>query len=276
MLLVAPAARSPGRGTLVIARAAERSVIAAATSESPLKILLPRSHGDGRWAFISTFGGGLVDGDTIDLDVRIERGARALLGTQASTKVYQSPRKGARQKLTARVEEGAFLAFVPDHTTCFEDARYEQTSSFELAHGASLVTVDVLSCGRSARGERWAFSRYASRTRITRNGALLANEGIVLDPAHGDIAQRMGRFDAVATMFAFGPAASGLREAFHAAATLPLERRADLVIAASPIGEGGAVLRIAGTRIEIVTRAVQSALRDLREIFGDDPFARKW
>ncbi len=129
--------------------------------------------------FLASLGGGLVDGDRIDVDVDVGRGAFALVGTQASTKVYRSPR-GCSQHLAARLAEGAFLALVPDPVVCFAGARYEQRTDVALALGASVLVLDGYTCGRSARGERWAFSRYAARTTIARDGVAAAIDATLL------------------------------------------------------------------------------------------------
>ena len=38
---------------------------------------------------IGSYGGGLLSGDVVELDVAVERDATLVLGTQASTKVYR-------------------------------------------------------------------------------------------------------------------------------------------------------------------------------------------
>ena len=257
---------APGWGALVFAGDGPRTRVHRAVSRAPLKLLLPRNHGPARWAFAATLGGGLVEGDSIELDVRAETGASALLGTQASTKVFRATARGASQTLRAHVGEGALLCVLPDPLVPFAGARYEQSATYALAPGASLVALDVLSCGRSARGERWAFARYASRTRIDDR----VNDAVVLDASEAPPAAAMGRFDVVATLFAVGPRA-------HVAAELPaLGRRAEVVAASSPLAGGGVCLRVAATRIEACLAFLRRALEPVRQSLGDDPFTRKW
>lgn len=252
-----------------------RSVIVRARAESPLKLLFPRNHGVAQWVFTATYGGGLVDGDAILLDVAVEANAAALLSTQSSTKVYRSPR-GTSQALTARVEAGALLAVVPDPVACFAGARYRQSADISLAEGASLVFVDALTCGRAAHGERWDFARYESRSVIARAGRTLAIDATLLAPADGALRARFGRFDAVATAFAFGPRARTVRDAFLAAGAARTVPSAETVIAASPLGDDGAVLRVAASSTGAVLRALGLALSPLASLLGDNPFARKW
>ena len=196
----------PGDAVLEITRVAGRSVVARAAARSPLQLLLPRNHGDAVWAFLSSLGGGLVDGDRVALRVTAGPGAAALLSTQASTKVYRSPR-GCAQRVTAEVGAGGVLVVLPDPVACFAGARLEQALAVELAADATLVAVDAVTCGRAARGERWDLARYRSALTVTRAGAGVLRDVIELDPAHGTLAARMGRFDALATIVATGPRA---------------------------------------------------------------------
>jgi len=268
-----------GEGSIVFDVVARKTAIASLRARAPLKLLAPRNHGVARWAVVSTYGGGLVDGDVIALDVKVKRGARALVGTQASTKVYRSPRGHARQTFVADVDDDALLVVAPDPLVPFAGARYEQRSTIRLAPRASLAWIDVVSCGRAARGERWAFARYAARTRIVvgdRDG-LVVDDALVLD-AEQEPARTMGRFDALATVFVVGPALDATRDALFARhAQSGLEARADVVFAASPVlGGAGACLRVLGARASAVTAFVQAALSDLRATLGDDPFAHRW
>lgn len=279
---LAPAANAPprqrGSGHVAFERAGAATVLRAARAESTLRLLTPRNHGQGAWVFAATFGGGLVDGDTVRLDLTLGEGSTGLVGTQASTKVYRCPTGSCRQDLTATVQPDALLVLVPDPVVCFADARYEQTIHVDLAEGASLVLLDTFTAGRSARGERWQFARYASRVVVTRGGAPFVNDATILDPAHGALAPRLGRFDAVATILLVGPRARGLRDAAIAGAPSPA-RAADLAFAVSPLGDAGALIRVAGTSVEAVTtraRDALSGLAGLATILGDDPFARKW
>jgi urease accessory protein len=268
------ALNAPGRGILSLERGARGTVVRAARANSPLKLLLPRNHGRGIWAYLASFGGGLVDGDSIHLEVDVGARATGLLSTQSSTKVYRSPR-GCRQALQARVGEDGLLVLLPDPVACFAGARYEQETTVTLAPRASLVLLDAFTCGRAARGERWAFSHYLARTLIQREAVPLLVDAIRLDPGEGALPPRMGRFEALAMLAVFGPEVATLREALLRPPP-PLRRRSPLIETASPLGEDGALLRVAATSVEEAMSAVRARLSSLPTLLGDDPLARKW
>ncbi len=262
-------------GTLRVEHVAGRTAVVEARASSPLRLLITRPQRGVTWAFTSTFGGGLVDGDAIGLDVTVGAFARLLLTSQASTKVYRSPR-GARSSLSARVRAGAVLVSWPDPVACFAGARYAQSTAVDLEDGASLVAVETVTAGRVAHGERWSFARYRSDLRVARGGRALVLDALVLDAAHGSIAERMGRFEALATVIVAGPACAAIaRDALAAIAAAPVARGDELLEAASPIDDG-AIVRVAGASIERVASRVRERLAGVSALVGGDPWARKW
>ncbi|MCP3135958.1 urease accessory protein UreD [Pyxidicoccus xibeiensis] len=264
-----------GLARLAFERVGARTVVRTALAHSPLRLLTPRNHGHAAWAYTSSLGGGLVDGDHVSLEVDVAPGASALVSTQGANRVYRSPR-GCRSELTARVEEGALLAVVPDPTVCFTEARYAQTLDVRLAPGASLVLVDPVTSGRDASGERWAFSHYTSTLRVSVGGRALVDERWLLDPTHGPLAERLGRFNALASVLLVGPALATAREALAAqVAALPVSSRAALIPSVSPLGGGGLLLRAAAVSVEELLRTTRAWLSFLPPLLGDDPWARR-
>lgn len=262
-----------GEGHLAFARIGGRAVVTSMWARSPLKLLSPKNHGSASWAYASSFGGGLVDGDRIRLDVEVARGASAYLSTQSSTKVY---RGRAESALVARVDRDALLALVPDPVVCFEGARYAQTIDVSLAEGASLVSVDAFTAGRSARGERWVFESLSSTLRVSCSGRVVLLDPLRLSPAHGSLVSRMGRFDVVATVVLLGAHVQAhARALLESIASSPPERNAASIVAASALGDDGAFVRIASTSVSEATARVRELLAFLPALLGDDPWARK-
>jgi urease accessory protein len=273
-----------GRGRLVFTRVGARTVLEAARANAPLKLLTPDNHGHAAWVFATSFGGGLVDGDAIELSVRVGVGASALVATQSQTKVFRGAR-GATQGLDADVADGALLVLLPDPVACFAGARYSQRTTLALDTTATVIAVETFTSGRRAHGERWSFGRYASRLAILRGGKHVLADAVLLDAAHGAIESRMRGFDAMATVVAVGPGAERVRASLLAAhgervrppQRAPAEGNAPaLAVAASELGPDAAIARIAGPSAQAVMRRVQGLLAPLVASLGDDPFARKW
>ncbi|ATB43598.1 urease accessory protein UreD [Cystobacter fuscus] len=269
------AARREGSARLAFERVGPRTVVRTALAHSPLRLLTPRNHGHAAWVYTSSLGGGLVDGDHLHMDLEVASGASALLSSQGFTRVYRSPR-GCRNELEARVGEGALLALVPDPTVCFTDARYTQRQDIQLAPDASLVLMDLVNAGRSANGERWACASFSSSLRVRQQGRVLLDERWLLEPRHGHLPERLGRFDALGTVLLIGPALASAREALAArVGALPVIPRAGLICSTSPLGPDGIILRAAATFAEALLQQTREWLGFLPSLLGDDPWARR-
>ena len=280
--MVAPVEISPartGHASLKVEVIGGASAVTSAFASSPLKLLTPRPRGRSAWSYTSSFGGGLVAGDETRLELSLGPTARCFLGTQASTKVYRNPDQLPCGHVThATVDAGGLLVFAPDPVQAFAASTYAQRQEFYLAPDASLVLLDWFTSGRAARGERWAFSRFASRSDVFVDAQRAFLDSIRLDPSDGalDSAHRTGRFNCFATLLILGPLVQDMAaKLLTDIAARPVERRAALVCSASPIREG-ALLRIASEHVEAVGQELHRHLAPLAELLGDDPWARKW
>jgi urease accessory protein len=260
---------------LWIERVREQSVVRASFARSPLRLLTPGNHGRAAWVYATTLGGGLVDGDELRLDVAVGEDAACVLSSQGETRVYRSPH-GCSHELRARVQNRALLAVVPDPTVCFAGARYCQRTEIHLAPTAALAFADVLLAGRTAQGERWAFERFAAELTVRLGERVVIGETLLLDPVHGPIGQRFGRFDAFGTLLLVGEplraAREHLREELQSS---PAPARANCLESASALGEGALLVRVAAVSAEDVVHRIRAYLDFLPALLGDDPWTRR-
>ncbi|HEX3132251.1 MAG TPA: urease accessory protein UreD [Planctomycetota bacterium] len=261
----------PGVGRLQVELIDGLSSATVIAAHAPMKLLVPSPRGPAVWAFASSFGGGLVAGDHIALEVTVGEGAATAIGTQSSTKVYRDAVDAwAEQSLHAHVGCGASLALLPDPVTPFAGSRYRQRFDIDLAEAASLLLIDSCTSGRAARDERWAFTAYDSRIRLTRGGAPLLIDATRLDAGGSrSVAERMGRFQTLSTVLLVGPRfAHDTARLLAWCAAQPIEPGAPLRIAASPLADG-VVLRCAATAYEPIDRWLREHLQAAAASFGD-------
>lgn len=170
--------------------------------------------------YVAGYGGGLVSGDSVHLDIDVGTASVLLLLTQGSTKVFKKrgPRISAqpapdlrnnhasaplvsgpsRQTMRFIVRPGASLFLLPDAVTCFEAAEYEQVQRIDVrdATTSSLVLLDWYTAGRTRMAapgalsdapagtnpaELWGFERYASRNEVRVAGTVVVRDSLVLD-----------------------------------------------------------------------------------------------
>ena len=268
-----------GRGYLAVDMVSGQSAVTSTWATSPLKILVPQARGRSVWAYVSSFGGGLVAGDQTRLELDLGAGTCAFAGTQAATKVYRNPsRRPCSHSTRARVAARAVLVFAPDPVQAFADSTYTQRQEFRLEADSGLLLTDWFTSGRAARGERWCFSRFESRNEVFIAGKRIFLDSIRLDSARefNASAHQTGRFNCFAMLLMVG---RGFKEAAERVlvemAGRPVARREALVMSASPIG-GGVLIRLAGEGVEAVGRELREYLKTAAPLLGDDPWARKW
>lgn len=271
----ANAAVAPGRGHLEFVHNGARTVVTRAYATSPLRLLTPANHGRAAWVYTSTLGGGFVDGDQMTIDVDVKPGAAALLSTQASTKVYRSPR-GTAMGIDAHVDDGV-LFVLPDPVVPFAGARYRQEQRFSVSPGGSLLVLDALLAGRCASGERWRFLEYSSLLKITVGDRLIVHDALALRAADGNMMRRFGRFTALATVAIIGRAfRDDIERLLMWSAGQNAGRRPDQLVTVAPVSDEGCLVRIIGTSGEKVSQTVRALLDFVPRRLGDDPWSRRW
>ena len=262
-------------GLLSFQRAGAATVVGAAYAKSPLRLLTPRNHGPAAWAYTSTLGGGLVDGDRLRLRISVAEGACAFVSSQGPTRVYRSA-QGCESETAVEVAAGGVLVLAPDPTACFAGARFRQRIGVDLADGASVALWDVLSAGRIARGERWSLDHCSLALTARRDGRTFLDESWLLDPSHGALGERLGRFEALATVLLAGPLFATLADRWRAELdSQPPAARAPLLESASALDGCGLVVRLAADSVEELVRALRARLAAIPSLLGDDPWARR-
>lgn len=170
-------------------------------SSSPLSNVSPRPVSV-PLVFIVTYGGGLLAGDCIDLNICLDPYTRLTIATQGSTKIFKIPTLPSNQKpethtipetrrisnagnpygapigqttapgftsrqdLRIRIGTGAGIWLGPDPIQPFANSLYAQTQIFEVEKGASMGAVDWVTEGRRARNESWAMDGWRGRNEI--------------------------------------------------------------------------------------------------------------
>jgi urease accessory protein len=221
-----------------------------------------------------TFGGGLVGGDEVDLDIEVERSATLVIFTQSSTKVF---RGASRQALRAKVE--GTLVLLPDPVSAFAGARYTQRVDVALGTDGGCIVLDGLTSGRAAFGDRWAMTALDLRTTIEHTDRRVVTDALRFDSADGPIADRAGRYEAFATLIAVGRSVEPVVNAIVRQPIAPPS--SDLVVAASPLprasalGVPGAIARVAATSPAAALVEVRSRLGNLPDIDAVDPFVSR-
>lgn len=97
--------------------------------------------------------GGLVGGDRLHVDLRLEAGCHALVTTPGAARLYRSTGETVEQRVQARLEAGSRLEWLPLETLAYSGCLARNRLHFDLAPGAELIAWDVLAFGLPAAGK---------------------------------------------------------------------------------------------------------------------------
>jgi urease accessory protein len=91
--------------------------------------------------------GGLVGGDTLDIQVNVGAGAHGLVSTPGAARFYASDGLSATQQVRLTLEPGARLEWLPLEAIAYPGCEAHNSVSATLGEGAELLAWDVTALG---------------------------------------------------------------------------------------------------------------------------------
>lgn len=110
--------------------------------------------------------GGLVGGDELNINLRLDADAHALISTPGAARFYASDGAAAVQRVAVQVAPGARLEWCPLEAIAYPGCRAESHWHARLAPGAQLLAWDVVALGLPATGHAFDHGRYTQRWSI--------------------------------------------------------------------------------------------------------------
>ena len=177
---------------LVFACRRGRTVLAHAYAEPPFRVGRLLQAGPVAQLILVCSGPGIFTGDRLEQRVRVERGARVQLVSQAALQLHPAaapcPSSTEQAAVPAsleswyEIEDDAALDCFWDPVIPFAGARLQQRIDLQIAAGAAIFWSDALMSGRVGRGERWQFAALDHQLRASLAGSLAYLERYHLTP----------------------------------------------------------------------------------------------
>ncbi len=127
--------------------------------------------------------GGVVGGDTLQVDAEAQADAHAFLTTPGAAKWYRANGKVSRQQVLLTAGPGAVIEWMPQETIFYNGAQVALAQSVDLAADAHYIGSEVLCFGRRARGEVFDHGWVQQSLQVRRGDKLLWWEQGRIDPA---------------------------------------------------------------------------------------------
>lgn len=111
---------------------------------------------------------GIVGGDALDLSLVLEENTHAVLTTPGASRFYRCDGDAqATQKVSAALQAGARLEWLPQENIAYSGTRMCNQQRFSLAPGAEMMGCDVLALGLPASGQAFVAGSVAQRIELT-------------------------------------------------------------------------------------------------------------
>ncbi|RQO46286.1 urease accessory protein [Variovorax sp. KBW07] len=110
--------------------------------------------------------GGLVGGDTLDIDIEAADGSHGLITTPGASRFYRSEGELALQRTRIRLAAGARLEWLPLEAICYSGCRAENRLTIEAAPGAELLGWDVTALGLPNAGQPFERGTYLQHIEV--------------------------------------------------------------------------------------------------------------
>jgi Urease accessory protein UreH len=180
--LAAPREGWRGQLQLQFVARAGRTVLARGAHQGPLRVqrlLYPESP-DTAQVILLHPPGGLVHGDRLHHDLRLESGARVQFTTPGASKFYGGGTRVARSEVCLQVAARAGAEWFPQETIVFDGALGGASLDVDLETGGSFGGWEILCFGRPAAGERFEHGHWHQRLCVRVDGRLTWFEQAVL------------------------------------------------------------------------------------------------
>ena len=238
----------------------DRTVLAERRRHGPLAVQRPfYPEGGICHVYLLHPPGGVVGGDSLDIDTGMGQGTGALVTTPGATKFYRSAGAQARQVQHLRVAADATLEWLPQENILFPGAQVQLETRIELQAGARLAFWEIQCLGRPAIGEDFDSGRLDSRLTLSREGQPLLDERLRVG-AENRTRLSLIAGHAVSATLLIGPADDEALEACRA-----LVQSAGDGHAAATLIEGLLVVRYLGDSTEHARRLFTAIWQTLRQ-----------
>jgi len=146
--------------------------------------------------------GGIVGGDILELEAKLNADSHALITTPAANKFYRSNQDLAKLTNVIRIKENAILEWLPQETIFYNDCAAKIQTEFDLDDGAHLTCWEINCYGRPAGNEFFKKGVVMQKIIVRRNGIPFYIDRNVIDGESSMMNAKWGlnNFPVMATM----------------------------------------------------------------------------
>lgn len=265
------------------------SNVVALRNRQPIKILTPKTHNNTCHIVATNYGGGMVQGDNITIDMKLGANTKTLLSSQANARAYKTENsKKCHYTLQAKLTQNTHLIQLNDPIVLQAQSNLIQENHFELDSSSVLVFLDWISSGRIYHGESFQFENFSSHTKIEIDKTPIAIDRFKITPSITDC-ESPACFHNHTTFVNLFIAGDENDEIVKQLETKILqltscydpkfsEQSPSIVLSGDRINEKLFILRISGQEVSLIRPFIEELCNvfDHKDFLGFNPFKRKY
>jgi urease accessory protein len=215
---------------------------------------------------------GLFDGDTMSLDVHLQKGASVALTSPSASRFYAMEKSSAKITQSFSLETETWLEYHPNFSVPQQGSEVELETKITLAAGAEMIFLDQLAPGRVKHGEQYRYRRFTTNFSLHYDGTFHALERMVLEPKLGGWPLSVPDWEV-----AFYSAVWIVKDSLdpHCDTLAGIEaslKKSNLLCGLTQLTEQVAVIRVLAPRSIILKKALQEIRAALNPVFPNHPY----
>lgn len=195
------------RSEIEVALVRGKSKLITCKNIQPLKILHPDAHPDTCHLVLTSYGGGMVSADVVNISVKCGANTNTFMGSQSNTRIYKKVLNAlTEQNIEGEVAQNALAVVFPDPVVLQAESRFRQSQTWEVGQGGLLFLADWFQSGRTDSGEKYLFDTYLSEIKISVDGKLLVLDRFNFAPQENiaDSPANFGQYQSMLSIYIAG------------------------------------------------------------------------
>ncbi len=145
--------------------------------------------------YLLQLGGGYIEGEKYKNTFILKDDTRAIITTQASTKVYKCENNNkVLQETIIELGKDSVLEYITDSIILYKNAIYKQVNNIYLDESSTLIYSDGITAGWSPEGEKFTYNNVQLKSNVYINNKIVLLDNLIVNPRENDVT-KLGFFE---------------------------------------------------------------------------------
>lgn len=229
---------------------------------APYKIMTPFEKANGGIQVMPLCASaGIMRGDRQEFDYQVGKGVDLEILSQSFEKIHKMEGGFAERKIRIHADTDSSLCYYPQPVIPFGGSIFQSDMEIRLADESSrLFLLEIITCGRNAHEERFAYRRFSSKVRIYRENHLIYRDNTRYEPEKMPM-ERIGMYEGYSHMANIFLSVSAKSTEQQEKIWEILEKETECEGGVTCLSQGDLAVKIFGNRAQILQETAEEIKR---------------